>query len=169
VSEVYPKAQAQLPFEEPQEEDLAEQQRQWFLQLAPSSDERVKRLSAAAGIAEGYSGRWREERRRIEEEGTHPYGKSIEMSLLWEGFHEALNFDGTYPYMIWVLAENAEVPSIEHEACRNLDYALSDMLTEIGGMRSVEEENKQRAGADAERGLEELEKWRALHRKTQAS
>jgi excisionase family DNA binding protein len=156
-SEVYPKAQAQLPFEAPQEADLAKQQRQWFLQQAPSSAARVMRLRRTAEIAAGYSGRWREERGRIEEEGTYPYGKFIEMDQLWEGFHEAINVDGTYPYMVWVLAEDIEVPTIEREACCNLDDALTEMLTEISEMRRVEAENKQRADVDAERGLQELE------------
>lgn len=155
-SEVYPKAQLGLPFEEPQEEDLAKQQRRWFLQQARSEDERVMRLRRTVGIAAGYAGRWHEERRRIEEEGTYPYGKSIEMSQLWEGFDQAISKDGTYPYMIWVLNENPEVSTMEHEACCNLDDALTDMLTEISEMRRVEAANKQRANDDAARGLEVL-------------
>jgi hypothetical protein len=49
------------------------------------------------------------------------------------------------------------VPTIEREACCNLDDALTEMLTEISEMRRVEAENKQRADVDAERGLQELE------------
>lgn len=157
-SEVYPKAQLGLPFEEPQEDELAEQQRQWFLQQAPSEDERIVRLRRTVEIATGYASRWREERGRIEEEGTYPYGKSIEMSQLWEGFDKAISVDGTYPYMIWVLGEDPEVSTTEREACLNLNDALTDMLLEIDAMRRVEAENKQRSNADAARGLEELEK-----------
>jgi excisionase family DNA binding protein len=158
-SEISPKAQAPLPLEAMAEE----QQRQWFLQQAPSEDERVMRLKRTTGIATGYASRWREERRRIEEEGTHPYGKSIEMSQLWEGFYESISVDGIYPYMIWVLAEDIEVSKLEREACINLDEALSDMLTEINEMRRVEAANKQRANDDAARGLEELREVLGTH------
>jgi transcriptional regulator with XRE-family HTH domain len=161
VADLFPKAQAPLSFEElagavDHQEDVAEQRREWFLQHAPSEEDRIMRIRKTVEIAAGYAGRWREERGRIEEEGTYPYGKSIEMTQLWEGFHEALNVDGTYPYMVWVLAENPEVSALEHEAWCNLDDALADMLIEIDAMRRVEAANKQRANDDAARGLEEL-------------
>ncbi len=156
-SEVYPKAQLGLPFEDP-EEVLAEQQRQRFLQQAPSKDERVQQLRKIAEIAAGYAGRWHEERGRVEKEGTYPYGKSIEMGQLQEGFFEAITNRGVYPYMVWVISETPDVSSAEREACHNLDDALSDMLDEIIRMRQVETLNKQRANADAVRGLEDIEK-----------
>jgi len=159
VGDLFPKAQASLSFEDPAgEEVLAEQRRQRFLQQAPSEDERVQRLSQIAGIAAGYTDRWHEERGRVEEEGTYPYGKSIEMDQLQEGFFEAITNDGIYPYMLWVLTDNPDVSTIEREACRKLDDALSDMLLEINHMRQVEALNKQRASADVARGLEDLEK-----------
>jgi transcriptional regulator with XRE-family HTH domain len=158
VADLFPKVQAPLSFEELPEEVLAERQRQRFLQQAPSEDERIQRIKQTADIATGYAARWHEERKRIEEEGTHPYGKSIEMGQLQEGFFEAITNDGVYPYLVWVVGEDISVTEAEREALHNVDDALTDMLLEINHMREVEALNKQRANADVARGLDDLEK-----------
>jgi transcriptional regulator with XRE-family HTH domain len=158
VADLFPKGQATLPLDDLNEGVLAEQRRLLFAQHFSSEDELIQRIRRTVGIARGYADRWHSEWQRIEEEGTYPYGKSIEMGQLWEGFREAVESDGVYPYMRWVLTEEPEVSPAVHEVCCNLDDALSDMMNEIMLMRQVEDANKRRASEDVARGLEEFEK-----------
>ncbi len=114
VADLFPKAEAPLPFEDANEEALEERRIQTFLDASPSEAERIRTLKRAADIINGYTDRWRMEVEEVEARGTFPYGKSIEMRTLWERLSDAMRtmesptmWDGLKPN-VWRLLARSE-------------------------------------------------------------
>jgi excisionase family DNA binding protein len=144
----------------PLEESVDKERRaQDFLLQFPSENQRIKLLSEASAICNGYTDRWSVERDHIANEGTLPYGKSFEMDKLWVWLYERLKNDGRASYATWVLTEEPEVSPAECDACRTLSDAIGEMRMEVIRLSEVEQVNRDRAKEeDAPRGLEELER-----------
>ncbi len=156
VADLFPKAEAPLPFEDANEEALEERRIQTFLDAFPSEEDRVGILEKTAEIFHGYTDRWRMEVEEVEARGTFPYGKSIEMRTLWERLSETIQKDGTHDFVGWVEVGRLRATEKEREASIKVVDALIDMFNVVGRMHEVEYENRKRAGKEAEE-LERLE------------
>lgn len=156
VADLFPKAEAPLPFDEPDEEALEARRVQAFQSAVPSEEERVRALKGGADILYGYTDRWRIEVEKVEKDGTYPYGKSIEMRTLREKLSDALKRDGIWDYVGWVETGRLEVSDEEREAALKVVDGLLDMFNVVGRMHEIEHKNRRRAGEDAEE-LERLD------------
>ena len=156
VADLFPKAQAPLPLEN-LDDFLVEARRvRAFLERTPSEEKRVYELDKATEIVRGYATRWAMEIDHIEEEGTFPYGRSIEMRVMWERLSDSLRNDGTLDYTGQIEMGRVEASVKERAAGGRLTYALIDMFDLMRRMLQVEHTNRQRGGEEAG-ALERLE------------
>lgn len=158
VADLFPKAEAPLPFEDPDEEALAARRVRAFLDRAPSEEERVYELDKATEILRGYADRWRMEIDDIEAEGTYPYGRGIEMRVMWERLSDSLRNDGTLDYAGRLEMGRVEASTKERDAGDRLTDTLLDMFNTIVRARQVEHDNREKSGKE----IGELERLEAV-------
>lgn len=148
VRDLFPLDQAPLPLEDPDEEALAARRVRAFLGRAPSEEERIHELDKATEILRGYADRWRMEIDHIEAEGIYPYGRGIEMRVMWERLSDALRNDGTQDYAGRLEMGRVEASAKERAAGDRLTDALLDMFNTIVRVRQVEYENREKTGKE---------------------
>lgn len=161
VRDLFPLEQAPLPLEGPDEEALAARRVRAFLDRAPSEEERIHELDKATEILRGYADRWRMEIDHIENKGTYPYGRVIEMRVMWERLSDAIRNDGTLDYASRLEMGRVEASIKERAAGDRLTDALVDMFNTIVRARQVEHNNRESTGKEAGE-LERLEAVFAL-------
>ncbi len=134
---------------DPDEAALEEQRVQGFMSAYPSEEKRLLTLKRTAEIINGYTDRWREEVKKIEKDGTFPYGRSIEMRVLWEKLSDAIENDGVSDYVGRVETGRLDASDKEREAALKVIDALIDMFNLVGRMHEIEHKNRERAGEEA--------------------
>ena len=162
MADLFPKTEAPLPFEDLDEEVVEARRVRAFLDRAPSEEKRVYELDKATEILRGYVDRWRMEVDHIEAEGIFPYGRVIEMRVMWERLSNAIRNDGTFDYASRIETGRVEASAKERTAGVRLTDAFVDAFNTIVRARQVEHTNRERAGEEAVEAVERLEAVFAL-------
>ena len=170
IPDLFPKAQAALPLEdaeqrgaaEPHDEEAVEriageQRARTFLQQWPAEDQRVQGFQKAAEILNGYATRWGQEADDIEDAGTLPYGRSIEMETMRNRLSEALEANGLIDYAGWVETREVAASPREYAACLKLVGAWLEMYNVVRRMEAIEHRIRSQVPEEARRGLEMFE------------
>jgi transcriptional regulator with XRE-family HTH domain len=129
-----------------------------FLARTPSDAKRIEDLTRAAGILEGYVGRWAAELACLTERGEYPYGKGIETDNLYQRIATALETSHFLPYALWVNNERSEeVSPSELAASKRLLEAFKNMGDFVERTQQTERQMRPDRG-EVEQGLTELQR-----------
>ena len=135
-----------------------------FLAQVPSATRRTEYLERAAGILEGYVGRWDAELECLTEKDVYPYGKGIETDHLFQHIATALQAKGLEPYAVWVTQERSEeIGASELAGARRFLEALKSMASFVERARDTERQMRPDRGR-VEQGLDEAERFGELER-----